>query len=235
MSPYALRQRMRHGNVYRRDRTRIALDRFFTESNLTALRELSLRFVAGRVDAQLEGIGIELGRSQSVSERVLVLVDDVARDAAGAAPGGSHCGCPARAVPRPRRRDTGRRRGTIRAGASPPRVPRRRDGPGSRDPHGRGLGPGGRARRRRRGTAGDAPDHAAPRDEHARARAQDAARRADPRAAARRSRSRSWPTPARPPMPTRSAAATDMPVADLAVARTARRPVLVLAGIPKYG
>ena len=58
MSPYALRQRMRHGNVYPPDRTRIALDRFFTESNLTALRELSLRFVAGRVDAQLEGIGI---------------------------------------------------------------------------------------------------------------------------------------------------------------------------------
>ena len=57
MSPYALRQRMRHGNVYGEERARIALDRFFTESNLTALRELSLRFVAGRVDAQLEGTG----------------------------------------------------------------------------------------------------------------------------------------------------------------------------------
>jgi len=74
MSPYALRQRMRHGNVYPPDRTRVALDRFFTETNLTALRELALRFVAGRVDAQLEGIGS--ARSiQSVSERVLVLVD----------------------------------------------------------------------------------------------------------------------------------------------------------------
>ena len=57
MSPYALRQRMRHGNVYSEERARIALDRFFTEPNLTALRELSLRFVAGRVDAQLEGAG----------------------------------------------------------------------------------------------------------------------------------------------------------------------------------
>ena len=47
MSPFALRQRMRHGNVYPPERTAIALDRFFTESNLTALRELSLRFVAG--------------------------------------------------------------------------------------------------------------------------------------------------------------------------------------------
>ncbi len=75
MSPHALRQRMRHGNVYAEERARIALDRFFTESNLTALREIALRFVAGRVDAQLEGI--ETSRPfSSVSERVLVLVDD---------------------------------------------------------------------------------------------------------------------------------------------------------------
>jgi len=75
MSPYALRQRMRHGNVYSEERARIALDRFFTEANLTALRELSLRFVAGRVDAQLEGAG-PTRATQSVSERVLVLIDD---------------------------------------------------------------------------------------------------------------------------------------------------------------
>jgi two-component system, OmpR family, sensor histidine kinase KdpD len=76
MSPYALRQRMRHGNVYPPDRTRIALDRFFTESNLNALRELALRFVAGRVDAQLEGIAGP--PSGTVSERVLVLIDQAA-------------------------------------------------------------------------------------------------------------------------------------------------------------
>jgi len=74
MSPYALRQRMRHGNVYPPDRTNVALERFFTESNLTALRELALRFVAGRVDAQLEGIGT--ATTGTVSERVLVFVDD---------------------------------------------------------------------------------------------------------------------------------------------------------------
>ena len=73
MSPYALRQRMRHGNVYPPERTAIALDRFFTESNLTALRELALRFVAGRVDAQLEGISTP--QSGNVTERVLVLID----------------------------------------------------------------------------------------------------------------------------------------------------------------
>jgi len=82
MSPYALRQRMRHGNVYPAERARIAMDRFFTESNLTALREIALRFVAGRVDAQLEGI--EAARPlSSVSERVLVLIDD--SDATGRA------------------------------------------------------------------------------------------------------------------------------------------------------
>jgi two-component system sensor histidine kinase KdpD len=73
MSPYALRQRMRHGNVYPPERTTVALDRFFTESNLTALRELALRFVAGRVDAQLEGI--PTAPKGPVSERVMVLMD----------------------------------------------------------------------------------------------------------------------------------------------------------------
>ncbi len=75
MSPHALRQRMRHGNVYPPERTALALDRFFTESNLTALREQSLRFVAGRVDAQLETIGGGTGKG-AVTERILVYVDD---------------------------------------------------------------------------------------------------------------------------------------------------------------
>ena len=79
MSPHALRQRMRHGNVYPPDRAAIALERFFTEPNLTALRDLSLRFVAGQVDRELEdrvaeqGIGVP-----PVTERVTVLVDESA-------------------------------------------------------------------------------------------------------------------------------------------------------------
>ena len=48
MSPHALRQRMKHGNVYPPDRTQIALEKFFTEANLTAMRELALRLVAQR-------------------------------------------------------------------------------------------------------------------------------------------------------------------------------------------
>ena len=78
MSPHALRQRIRHGNVYPPDRARLALDRFFTEPNLTSLRELSLRFVTRRVDDQLEGIVSERGikRLGPLTERVLVAVDD---------------------------------------------------------------------------------------------------------------------------------------------------------------
>ncbi len=77
MSPHALRQRMRHGNVYPPDRAAIALERFFTEPNLTALRDLSLRFVAGQVDEELEEIVTERGlrRLPAVSERVLVVLD----------------------------------------------------------------------------------------------------------------------------------------------------------------
>jgi two-component system sensor histidine kinase KdpD len=77
MSPHALRQRMRHGNVYPPDRTTIALERFFTEPNLMALRDLSLRFVAGQVDQELEGMvgrqGIGL---PPVAERVMAVVDE---------------------------------------------------------------------------------------------------------------------------------------------------------------
>ena len=74
MSPHALRQRMKHGNVYPPDRTQVALERFFTESNLTALRELSLRLVARRVEGQLEDT-IAGQQLPLVTDRVLVLVD----------------------------------------------------------------------------------------------------------------------------------------------------------------
>jgi two-component system sensor histidine kinase KdpD len=74
MSPHALRQRMKHGNVYPPERTQIALEKFFTEANLTALRELALRLTAQRVEGQLEGT--LAGQSLPlVTERVLVLVD----------------------------------------------------------------------------------------------------------------------------------------------------------------
>ena len=74
MSPHALRQRMKHGNVYPPERAQVALDRFFTEANLTALRELSLRLVARRVEGQLESTAAG-GQLSLVTERVLVLLD----------------------------------------------------------------------------------------------------------------------------------------------------------------
>ena len=74
MSPHALRQRMKHGNVYPPDRTQVALEKFFTESNLTALRELSLRLVARRVEDQLDDT-IAGQQLPLVTDRVLVLVD----------------------------------------------------------------------------------------------------------------------------------------------------------------
>ena len=84
MSPHALRQRMRHGNVYPPERAQVALDRFFTEANLTALRDLALRFTARRVEGQLSGFVTNgsLGVMPTTSDRVLVLVDGTAAGAA---------------------------------------------------------------------------------------------------------------------------------------------------------
>jgi two-component system sensor histidine kinase KdpD len=54
MSPHALRQRMRHGNVYPPAEAERALHQFFREGNLSALRELALRKVATAVETDLE-------------------------------------------------------------------------------------------------------------------------------------------------------------------------------------
>ncbi len=74
MSPHALRQRIKHGNVYPSDRAQVALEKFFTEANLTALRELALRLVAQRVEHQLEST-IAGQQLPLVTDRVVVLVD----------------------------------------------------------------------------------------------------------------------------------------------------------------
>jgi len=78
MSPHALRQRMRHGNVYPPDRAAVALEKFFTEANLSALRDLTLRFVARRADEQLQGVAEQQGfeRLTEVAERVMVVVTE---------------------------------------------------------------------------------------------------------------------------------------------------------------
>ena len=54
LTPEALLNRMRRGDVYPQERVGRALDNFFRETNLIALRELALRQVAQVVDKSLE-------------------------------------------------------------------------------------------------------------------------------------------------------------------------------------
>jgi two-component system sensor histidine kinase KdpD len=51
-----LRQRLTEGKIYRAEKVPAALENFFTEENLTTLRELALREVASSVDRVREGI-----------------------------------------------------------------------------------------------------------------------------------------------------------------------------------
>jgi len=89
ISPYALRQRMKHGNIYPPERIEPALNNFFREGNLTALRELALRRTAEKTEEQLEQYMAEhqIDQARSASERVLVGFDarphtrEVIRDA----------------------------------------------------------------------------------------------------------------------------------------------------------
>ena len=77
ISPYALRQRMRHGNIYPPDRIEASLNNFFREGNLTALREMALRRTAEKTEAQLQQYMTEHGINElwPASERVLVGFD----------------------------------------------------------------------------------------------------------------------------------------------------------------
>jgi two-component system sensor histidine kinase KdpD len=75
MSPHALRRRIAHGNVYPDARkSELALQRFFTMENLTALRELALLKVANQVDESLLDRWVKEGAAPDVRERVLVCV-----------------------------------------------------------------------------------------------------------------------------------------------------------------
>jgi nucleotide-binding universal stress UspA family protein len=74
MSPYALQRRMVHGNVYPDpQKAELALQRFFTTENLTALRELALMRVANQVDDELLRRWSKAGAPET-RERILVCV-----------------------------------------------------------------------------------------------------------------------------------------------------------------
>jgi two-component system sensor histidine kinase KdpD len=74
MPAEALRRRMAHGNVYTAEKVDAALANYFRIGNLTALRELALLWVAGRVDEALHKYRSEhgIGRVWETKERVVV-------------------------------------------------------------------------------------------------------------------------------------------------------------------
>jgi two-component system sensor histidine kinase KdpD len=76
LPPEALLERLREGKVYLGGRATAAAEGFFKDTNLTALRELALRFVAERVDKRLRELRAR-GPVETVwrsGERLLVAV-----------------------------------------------------------------------------------------------------------------------------------------------------------------
>ncbi|MFI9030079.1 ATP-binding protein [Streptomyces sp. NPDC053560] len=72
--PEGLRRRMAHGNIYAPEKVDAALAHHFRPGNLTALRQLALLWVAGRVDEALQAHRSEhgTGRVWETRERVVV-------------------------------------------------------------------------------------------------------------------------------------------------------------------
>lgn len=84
LPPAELRQRLREGRIYRADNARRALEGFFREGNLAALREIALRQAAAHVDGDVRDWMRRSGVAGPwpTTERVLALIG--ADDAAGA-------------------------------------------------------------------------------------------------------------------------------------------------------
>ncbi len=76
LTPEALQNRMKRGDVYNKDKVEQALKNFFRRGNLIALRELALRQVAEQVDRSLESYMVEkdIQESWAVRERIAVLI-----------------------------------------------------------------------------------------------------------------------------------------------------------------
>ena len=74
--PKALIQRLKEGKVYVPQQVEHAIQGFFREGNLTALRELALRRTADRVDAQMQSYRSEQAIDQlwAAKERILVCI-----------------------------------------------------------------------------------------------------------------------------------------------------------------
>src|ERR1700732_161620 len=76
LTPEALQNRMRRGEVYHAEKVDQALKNFFRRGNLIALRELALRQVAEQVDRTLETYMVEkdIQESWQVRERIAVCI-----------------------------------------------------------------------------------------------------------------------------------------------------------------
>jgi len=71
LTPRALRNRLERGVVYGPDKARYAMENFFSESNLTALREMALRHIAHEVEEKLQPVA-EPSQPAGRHERILV-------------------------------------------------------------------------------------------------------------------------------------------------------------------
>jgi two-component system, OmpR family, sensor histidine kinase KdpD len=74
MTPEALRRRLAHGNVYDSQTLDVALANYFRVGNLAALRELSLLWLADRVDEALQRYRADHGVSRPWETRERVVV-----------------------------------------------------------------------------------------------------------------------------------------------------------------
>ncbi len=76
LPPRELLERLREGKVYVPEQARAAIDAFFSQTNLTALRELAMQTAAARVDADLSQRYRQQGQqAPAVRGRLLVGID----------------------------------------------------------------------------------------------------------------------------------------------------------------
>jgi two-component system sensor histidine kinase KdpD len=73
LTPQALRNRLERGVVYAQEKAQRAMENFFTETNLTALREMAIRHTAHEVEDKLHTPPVlDLGGAPARHERLLV-------------------------------------------------------------------------------------------------------------------------------------------------------------------
>ena len=82
ITPEALRRRMAHGNIYPADKIDASLSNFFRSGNLSALRELSLLWLADRVEDSLQDYldSHDIHATWETRERLIVAVTGSASD-----------------------------------------------------------------------------------------------------------------------------------------------------------